>query len=116
MKSDDRRPYRMTNRAEAANATSERILDAVTELFWERPTDQVVLKDVAERAGVTVQTVLPEVRRQGGAPRGSGRPGPMSRTGAERAVRPGTWTPRSRCSSSTTSRQGPARCVCWRRS
>jgi AcrR family transcriptional regulator len=88
MKAVDRRPYRMTNRAEAANATAERILDAVTELFWERPTDQVVLKDVAERAGVTVQTVL---RRYGGkeALLAAAADRAMSRTGAERAVRPG---------------------------
>src|SRR3954451_12625622 len=88
MKSDERRPYRMTNRAEAANATAERILDAVTELFWERPTDQVVLKDVADRAGVTVQTVL---RKYAGkeALLAAGADRAMSRTGAERAVTPG---------------------------
>jgi len=88
MKSDDRRPYRMTNRAEAANATAERILDAMTELFWERPTDQVVLKDVADRAGVTVQTVL---RKYGGkeALLAAAAERAMSRTEAERAVSPG---------------------------
>lgn len=53
----------MTARAEAAAATAERILDATIELFWERPTDQIALADVAERAGVTVQTVI---RRFGG--------------------------------------------------
>lgn len=78
----------MTNRAEAASATAERILDAVTELFWERPTDQVVLRDVAERAGVTVQTVLrkygdKEALLTAAADRA------MSRTAAERAVWPG---------------------------
>jgi AcrR family transcriptional regulator len=57
------RGYRMTARAESAAATGERILSAVTELFWERPTDQIVLREVAERAGVTVQTVI---RRYGG--------------------------------------------------
>jgi AcrR family transcriptional regulator len=90
MKSDGegRRPYRMTQRAEAANATAERILDAVTELFWERPTDQVVLRDVAARAGVTVQTVL---RRYGGkeALLAAAADRAMSRTAAERAVSPG---------------------------
>ena len=88
MKSDDRRPYRMTNRAEAANATAERILDAMTELFWERPTDQVVLRDVAERAGVTVQTVL---RKYGGkeALLAAAADRAMSRTRAERDVTPG---------------------------
>lgn len=53
----------MTARAEAAAATAERILDATAELFWERPTDQIVLAEVAERAGVTVQTLI---RRFGG--------------------------------------------------
>jgi AcrR family transcriptional regulator len=85
MKSDERRAYRMTNRAEAANATAERILDAMTELFWERPTDQVVLKDVADRAGVTVQTVL---RKFAGkeALLAAAADREMSRTEAERAV------------------------------
>ena len=78
----------MTNRAESASATAERILDAVTELFWERPTDQVVLRDVAERAGVTVQTVL---RKYGDkeALLAAAADRAMSRTDAERAVSPG---------------------------
>src|SRR5215472_1255259 len=58
-----RRPYRMLARAEAAAATAERILDAAIELFWERPTDQISLDEVARRASVTVQTVI---RRFGG--------------------------------------------------
>ena len=53
-----RRPYRMEARADAAAATAEAILDAVTELFWEQPSDQVRLDQVASRAGVTVQTVI----------------------------------------------------------
>lgn len=48
----------MSARAEAAEATGERILNAALELFWERPTDQIPLDDVASRAGVSVQTVL----------------------------------------------------------
>lgn len=85
MKYEERRPYRMTKRAEAASATSERILDAVTELFWERPADQVVLREVAERAGVTVQTVL---RKYGGkeALLAAAVERTVSRTEAERAV------------------------------
>lgn len=58
-----RRPYRMSARADAAAATAERILDAVVEVFWELPTDQVSLDEVARRAGVSVQTVI---RRFGG--------------------------------------------------
>jgi len=58
-----RRPYRMNARATAAAATAERILDATVKIFWERPTDQISLDDVAHRAGVSVQTVI---RRFGG--------------------------------------------------
>jgi AcrR family transcriptional regulator len=48
----------MVARAEAAAATAERILDAATRVFWELPTDQISLDEVARRAGVTVQTVI----------------------------------------------------------
>jgi AcrR family transcriptional regulator len=53
-----KRTYRMTARADAALATAERILDSAIEVFWERPTDQLSLEEVARRAGVTKQTVL----------------------------------------------------------
>jgi AcrR family transcriptional regulator len=53
-----KRPYRMRNRAEAAAETGRRILEATIELHRERFFDQVSLDDVAERAGVTVQTVI----------------------------------------------------------
>jgi AcrR family transcriptional regulator len=53
----------MVARAESAAATGERILDAAVEVFWELPTAQVSLDEVARRAGVTVQTVI---RRFGG--------------------------------------------------
>jgi AcrR family transcriptional regulator len=53
-----KRPYRMRARAEAAAETGQRILEAVIELHRERFFDQVSLEDIAERAGVTVQTVL----------------------------------------------------------
>lgn len=88
MKAGEARPYRMTARAEAAAETGERILSAVTALFWERPTDQVVLKDVADRAGVTVQTVI---RRFGGREGlvAAAAERAMAQTGAERAVQPG---------------------------
>ena len=52
------RPYRMTARATASAATGQRILEAAQRLFGELPYDQVSLQTVAERAGVTVQTVL----------------------------------------------------------
>ena len=48
----------MVARAEAAEATHGRILEAARGLFGELPYDQVALQAVAARAGVTVQTVL----------------------------------------------------------
>jgi AcrR family transcriptional regulator len=52
------RPYRMGARAKAAAKTGERILDAAEAVFDERPTDEFTLNEVAERADVTVQTIL----------------------------------------------------------
>jgi AcrR family transcriptional regulator len=57
------RTYEMSARAEAAAATGERILDATVALFLEQPSDQIRLNEVAEKSGVTVQTVI---RRFGG--------------------------------------------------
>src|SRR3712207_1924533 len=54
----NKRRYRMRVRAEAAAETGRRILEAVIELHTERFFDQVSLEDIAERAGVTVQTVI----------------------------------------------------------
>ena len=53
----------MSARAVSASATGERIMDAAIEMFWEAPSDQVSLEEVARRAGVSVQTVI---RRFGG--------------------------------------------------
>jgi AcrR family transcriptional regulator len=58
-----RRPYRMTARAQAAARTGELILDAAVEVFFEEPTASISLEEIARRAGVTVQTVI---RRFGG--------------------------------------------------
>lgn len=52
------RPYRMGARARAAEETRRLILHAAATLFGELLYDQVALTDVAERAGVAVQTVL----------------------------------------------------------
>lgn len=52
------RPYRMVARAAAVDATREAILDAATALFWESPTTEISLVDVADRAGVSRRTVL----------------------------------------------------------
>ena len=57
------RRYRMGQRAEAAAETGERILDAAVAVFWERPSDDISLDEVAAQAGVSVRTVI---RRFGG--------------------------------------------------
>jgi len=56
--SPQKRPYRMRARAEAAAETGRRILEATIELHRERYFDQVSFEDIAERAGVTVRTVI----------------------------------------------------------
>ena len=87
MKSAGSRPYRMGVRAEAAAAIGERILDAAVEAFWERPSDQLSLDDVAKRAGVSVRTVI---RRFGSKERllAAGVARQMQRTTHERDAAP----------------------------
>src|SRR5689334_1090294 len=53
-----KRAYRMGVRAAAAEATTERILDAAVELFMGASYDQVSLEAVAQRANVSLPTVL----------------------------------------------------------
>jgi hypothetical protein len=48
----------MTAQAQAAQATAQAIIAAARTLFAERPYDLVSLPLIAERSGVTVQTVL----------------------------------------------------------
>ena len=52
------RPYRMGARAEATAATRRAIADAFLELFTELHYDELTLDLVAQRAGVSVQTVI----------------------------------------------------------
>jgi AcrR family transcriptional regulator len=52
------RSYTMRARAESTAETRQRILDAVNQLSYEQLSVQIALTDVAERAGVSVQTVL----------------------------------------------------------
>ncbi len=63
------RPYRQRRRAEAAEANTERILQAALELFLERPWDQITLAAVAERAGVGLQTLIRRVGTKDGLSR-----------------------------------------------
>jgi AcrR family transcriptional regulator len=52
------RGYTMTTRAKAVEATRERILRASFDLHRERLVTDFALGDIADRAGVSVQTVL----------------------------------------------------------
>ena len=52
------RTYNQTARAEAAEETRQRITRAAFQLQTERLTAEISLEDVADRAGVSVQTVL----------------------------------------------------------
>jgi AcrR family transcriptional regulator len=52
------RNYTMRARAESTSKTRDRILDAVISLSRERLSLEIILDDIAERAGVSVQTVL----------------------------------------------------------
>jgi AcrR family transcriptional regulator len=63
------RPYRQRRRAAAAEANTERILQAGLDLFLERPWDQITLAAVAERAGVGLQTVIRRVGTKDGLSR-----------------------------------------------
>jgi AcrR family transcriptional regulator len=58
MSDGDKRPYRMRARADATAATGERILDAAEASFFAGEGEEPTLAEVAERAGVSVQTVL----------------------------------------------------------
>jgi AcrR family transcriptional regulator len=57
-----KRAYRMSARAEAAEQTTKRIYAAAVELFTALPFAEVTLRAVAERAAVTLQTVLRKFR------------------------------------------------------
>ncbi len=56
--SQETRSYKMSERARSAAATAERILDAARDRFSTMFFDDVTLNDIADDAGVTVQTVI----------------------------------------------------------
>ncbi len=58
MKTAATRGYEMTARAESTAQTAGRILDATTAAFWDQPADDLSLEVIAERAGVSVRTVI----------------------------------------------------------
>jgi AcrR family transcriptional regulator len=66
MKEAPTRPYRQGRRAEAAEARTEAILEAALEAFESKPFDQITLAEVAERAGVGVQTLIRRVQTKDG--------------------------------------------------
>jgi AcrR family transcriptional regulator len=82
-----RRPYRMTTRAAAAAATAERILAAMEHEFVRRRYEDITLADVAQRAGVTLQTVLRRFGSKDGLLAASAKAG-LARVIAERAQAP----------------------------
>ena len=53
-----KRAYRGTVQAEIAALTEQRIIEASLALFDEKWGDQITLDEIAQRAGVTVQTIL----------------------------------------------------------
>lgn len=57
-KQDGKRRYRMQARARSTEETREGILDAVEVAFEELFYDEITLAEIADRAGVSVQTVL----------------------------------------------------------
>jgi AcrR family transcriptional regulator len=86
------RRYRMTARAEAAAATGERILDAAVEAFWEVPGGVLSLDDIADRAGVSVQTIIRRFGGREGLLAAAGRR-EAEKVGAERGEAPVGDTP-----------------------
>jgi AcrR family transcriptional regulator len=72
VKSTATRTYVQRDRAKAARANTERIMQAALELFVERPFDHITLASVAERAGVGLQTVIRRVGTKDGLVRAAG--------------------------------------------
>ena len=58
--------YRLGKRAVTQDRTRQRILDAAESLYLERWYDDVSLREVAERAGVALQTVVNHFGSKGG--------------------------------------------------
>ncbi len=52
------RPYKMSARAASAQATRDRIIATMLELCLERWYDEVTMRDLAQRSGVALQTVV----------------------------------------------------------
>jgi AcrR family transcriptional regulator len=60
------RTYRQGRRAEAAEARTQAIREAAVAAFAAKPFDQITLGEVAERAGVGLQTLIRRVQTKDG--------------------------------------------------
>lgn len=60
------RPYRMRARAESAEATRRRVIDATREAILDGPVPQVSMGDIARRAGVARSTLYASYGSQAG--------------------------------------------------
>ena len=60
------RVYRQGARAVAAEATVQRVIDALIECNRDRGFDEITLAEIAERAGVTKQTIIRRFRNKEG--------------------------------------------------
>ncbi|MEJ1965465.1 MAG: helix-turn-helix domain-containing protein [Gammaproteobacteria bacterium] len=60
------RVYRQRARADAAEATVQRIIDALIECNRDRGFDDITLDEIAQRAGVTRQTVIRRFKNKEG--------------------------------------------------
>lgn len=61
-----KRHYRGTIQAQISELTRQRLFDVTLALYQEKPFDAVTLNEIAEGAGVTVQTVLRHFRSKEG--------------------------------------------------
>lgn len=82
-----RRTYTSDKRAAGAADTQRRIIEATISLYGERFHDQITLEDIAERAGVTVQTVLRKFGSRDGLLEAAGKFG-AAEVGAQRGEAP----------------------------
>jgi len=61
-----KRHYRGTIQAQISELTRQRLFDVTLALYQEKPFDAITLNEIAERAGVTVQTILRHFRSKEG--------------------------------------------------
>lgn len=89
MKRGERKPYRMTGRAEAMAATRERIVGAMLDLVLTQAYEDITLAGIAEAAGVSHQTVLNHFGSKEGVARAAAEVLAQQTFEARSAARPG---------------------------